>query len=1194
MEPDKTREEMERLASFPQLNPNPVIEVDYSGKITFMNAATEKVIEKLGIGKGDAALLPSDLGTILRDMATKGESLVYREIEIKGRIFELAILLAPLFNVARIYGRDITARRQVEKSLVSLNSTLATRVAESTAELRAEIAVRAKVEQELRESEERYRSMFEKHHAIMVLVDPESGQILDANAAAAKFYGYEVSRLRHMTISEINTLPADETTSKMQEVVNGLQDFFVVSHRLSNGEVRTVEVRSSLVPYQGKKVLFSIVHDITARQLMEHERSLMLFALNHVSEEVLLADKGARIHFVNETACRALGYSKDELLKLRVADIDPNFQMEAWAGHWRDLKRRGSLWLESRHRAKDGRLYPVEMSSSYFEYEGGSYIFGLAKDITERKQTENALRKSEADLQEAQRIAQIGSWEWDATADIISWSQEYYRIFGHAPGQPTPNYLEHLKAYTAESAGRLDTAVREVMESGSSYELDLALARPTGTTQWICARGEAIRDKNGRITGLRGTAQNITERKRTEHKIARLNQLYAVLSRTNEEVIRTFDAGDLYAKACRILAEDGLFRMAWIGIIEPLTGMVLPVAHSGYAGDYLDRIRISVSPDAPEGKGPTGTALREGRFFVNNDTQNNSHMLPWREEALKRGYLSSAAIPIKTGKSTLGVLTVYAGEADYFDDEIVSLITSLADDIAFATQHRRAEKETAFLASVVENVPDAVCSIDTSGHIFSWNKAAEKMLGYTREEIIGKHITVTIPRELAQKELDHCMGILNAEGSFSGYESVRLAKNGGMVPVEITAVAMKDEGNNGTAYVAIMRDVTEKKKLEGQLRHSQKMEAIGTLAGGIAHDFNNILNIIVGYGTMVGERLGEDQLSREAINEVLSAADRATNLTKRLLVFSRKQVVEMKPVNIDEIIAGMEKMVSRIIGEDIFFSIELAGRGQMVKADAGHIEHVLMNLVTNARDAMPKGGRLTIATEIREIDDGYIAAHGYGRIGTYILITVTDTGSGMDEETQKKIFEPFFTTKEVGRGTGLGLAMAYGTIKQHEGYIQVYSEEGKGSTFRILLPVIRQEALSDRQVEAATPVKGGSETILIAEDDPSLRKLMQITLESLGYSVIASENGEDAIAVYQDNRDSIRLVILDMIMPRKNGKEAYEEIRKINPDVKTLFVSGYTMDIAQRKELLDEGMDFLLKPIAPKDLLRKVRETLDR
>ena len=389
-------------------------------------------------------------------------------------------------------------------------------------------------------------------------------------------------------------------------------------------------------------------------------------------------------------------------------------------------------------------------------------------------------------------------------------------------------------------------------------------------------------------------------------------------------------------------------------------------------------------------------------------------------------------------------------------------------------------------------------------------------------------------------------------------------------------------------------DVTEQKKLQAQLRHAQKMEAIGTLAGGIAHDFNNILNVIMGYGAMVLDGIKTDSLSKGHMNEVLAAADKAANLTKRLLAFSRKHVVEMKPVNVNELILGVEKMLSRIIGEDIVFDTELTGKKLTVMADAGQIEQVLVNLASNARDAMPKGGRLTISSGIKKVDDEYITAYGYGKTGTYALIAVTDTGTGMDAETQKKIFEPFFTTKGIGEGTGLGLSIAYGIIKQHNGYIQVYSEEGKGSTFKIFLPLVQEGAAKGQEPEAVASIKGGTETILVAEDDAALRKLARIVLESFGYTVITAEDGEDAIRKYSENREKIHLVILDMLMPKKSGKEASEEIRKISPDIRTLFMSGYTMDMLSKKQLLDEGMDFILKPVTPKDLLKKIRKMLDR
>jgi len=350
----------------------------------------------------------------------------------------------------------------------------------------------------------------------------------------------------------------------------------------------------------------------------------------------------------------------------------------------------------------------------------------------------------------------------------------------------------------------------------------------------------------------------------------------------------------------------------------------------------------------------------------------------------------------------------------------------------------------------------------------------------------------------------------------------------------------------------------------------------------------------MGYGSMVMDKLEAGSPSQEQMNEVLTAAERAAALTKRLLVFSRKQAVEVKSININELILGLQKMLGRIIRENIDFNLALADRQLMVLADAGQIEQALMNLAGNARDAMPEGGRLTIGTGLQELDDEYVAAYGYGKPGRYALITVADTGQGMDEETKEKIFEPFFTTKGIGEGTGLGLAISYGIIKQHDGYIKVYSELGKGTEFKIYLPLIEGAVVLEKNTETPAPVEGGNETILVAEDDASLRKLTRITLESYGYSVITAEDGEDAITKFMENRERISLALIDMIMPKKNGKEVGEAIIKVSPRTKILFASGYTIDINMTKELAKVGFDLILKPVQPRALLKKVREILDR
>lgn len=516
------------------------------------------------------------------------------------------------------------------------------------------------------------------------------------------------------------------------------------------------------------------------------------------------------------------------------------------------------------------------------------------------------------------------------------------------------------------------------------------------------------------------------------------------------------------------------------------------------------------------------------------------------------------------------------------------------------TERKLAEAERERLTVAIEQAGETVVVTDAQGTIQYVNPMFETVTGYSRAEAIGRN-----PRILKSGKQDEAFyrTLWNTITSGRTWEGriVNRRKDGSLYTENATISPVHDKTGRIVNYVAVKRDITEHLRLaeerailENQLRHAQKMEAVGTLAGGIAHDFNNILNVIMGYSTLVLNKMEAQSREREQLNEVLTAAERAEAITRRLLTFSRKQVVDVKPVNINDLILGLKKLISRLIKENIELRLELADRRLMVSADAGQIEQVLMNLATNAKDAMPNGGRLTIGTKTAEMDAHHVAAYGYGKPGLYALITVADTGQGIDAETQRKIFEPFFTTKNIGEGTGLGLAISYGIVKQHAGFINVYSEPGHGAVFNIYLPLIEETAALTKKAESAETVTGGTETILLAEDDASLRSMTKTVLESFGYRVLTAQDGEEAVAKCRERRDAIQLVVLDVIMPRKSGKDAYEEIRRTDPGIKALFVSGYTMDALTSKGLADTGADFIQKPVAPRDLVKKVREVLDR
>ena len=507
-------------------------------------------------------------------------------------------------------------------------------------------------------------------------------------------------------------------------------------------------------------------------------------------------------------------------------------------------------------------------------------------------------------------------------------------------------------------------------------------------------------------------------------------------------------------------------------------------------------------------------------------------------------------------------------------------------------EHRRAEEKLELLAAIVESSTDAIIGQDLAGTILSWNRGAEALYGYPADEVVGRSIALLLP-PAADDELQPLLTRIQAGERVDRHETIRVGKGGNRVEVSLTLSPIRNRQGHIVGVSSIARDISPRKKLEAQLRQAQKMEAIGTLTGGIAHDFNNVLTAIIGFANMVEMKLAKDHPLHGHVTQILAAADRAANLTRSLLAFSRKQPVEIKPVDLNELLSGLGKMLRRLIPESIELKLEPAAEELTIRADGGQIEQVLLNLATNARDALAAGGAVRVTTARVELDEDYCTAHGFGAAGGYALLTFADNGPGMAESVRQHIFEPFFTTKEVGKGTGLGLAVCYGIVEQHQGHISCYSEPGRGTTFRIYLPLTEDPATAATGADVAPPA-GGTETILLAEDDEAVRLFTIILLEEAGYTVVAARDGCEAVDHGRKLAGNFHLCLFDLTMPRQGGWEAFLTIREFCPAIKALFMSGYPPDAKRQEELLDTGAGFIAKPVRPRELLQKIRETLDQ
>jgi len=526
----------------------------------------------------------------------------------------------------------------------------------------------------------------------------------------------------------------------------------------------------------------------------------------------------------------------------------------------------------------------------------------------------------------------------------------------------------------------------------------------------------------------------------------------------------------------------------------------------------------------------------------------------------------------------------------HLEDLVEARTEALQTEIS---ERKRAEESLraseAKLRGILDNIGIGICLINKNMHVLEMNRTMHDW--FPNVNLDDCPVCYRVFNNPSNDKI--CKDCPTARTLRTGITSEGQIKlEGHKQTYRIVASAIIDTQGEVDTAIEMVDDITERLSLEDQLHQAQKMEAIGQLAGGVAHDFNNILQAMVGYSSLLLDRLEKGDERYEFADEIAQGAARAAALTRQLLAFSRRQILEMEDLELNEVIQGVMKMLRRVIGENIEVGLIEGRRLGIVHADPGQMEQVLINLCVNARDAMPEGGRITIETENVMIDKEYCDTHTWAKLGHYVLLSVTDTGCGMDAQTQAHIFEPFFTTKELGKGTGLGLATVYGIVRQHNGMIQVYSEVDKGSTFKIYIPSIERPATAV-EPRVARRAQGGTETILVAEDDENLRKLTSRILMNAGYTVILAVNGQDALDVFQQHAADIALVMLDVIMPKMGGKAVYDTLQEQYPHLRFLFTSGYSTNAIHTGFILHQGIELIQKPFAPDALLRKVREILD-
>jgi PAS domain S-box-containing protein len=1019
-----------------------------------------------------------------------------------------------------------------------------------------DISERKRVEEALRESEEKFLTLFKAAPGSMILTSLPDGKTLDVNDNFSLLTGYSREEVLGKTTGDLNMWidphDRDRFLSLLQQ--DGIVQNFEADMNHKSGAIRKGTIAGQTFTVQSKKYLIGTFYDITDRKrsevLLKQSETRYRLLADHMKDTIWLMDMNLKTTYISPSVEKLRGYTLKELQQLPLEQqfTPASFQlaMDAFSDEIQKVTSDPTYFilrtLELEFYRKDGTTYWSENRFSLIRDENGNpeSIMGEGREITDRKRAEEELRKTNDRLHMALESAHSGTWEWDLLTNENIWSDELWKLYGIEPHSCVASYEVWRESIYAEDREKTEKKVQEAVREGKELNAEWRVAGRDDSVRWLMSRGRPSRDAKGNVVRFNGIVVDITERKQAD------------------EAVR---------------ASEGQFRDLWGATVEGIVildkGIIIEVNDAmcrmfGYTREYsIGKSLLEFAP--PE-------------------------MCDRIRERIASGIEGRFETPAIRADGTRMILEIFAKRFTY-QGKSMRMVT--VNDITERKRIEEALRESELrFRSLYENTTIGLYRTTPDGKILMANPTLVKMLGYASFQDLAERNLEQDGFEPSYQRKEFLEKI-ERESVVNGLESKWIRQDGTTIFVVESARAIRDPQGTTLYYDGTLEDVTERKRVAEALRQMQKLEGLGTLAGGIAHDFNNILGIILAYNSSIERSKGDTKKLDLATETITKAVQRGKTLVQQILTFARKTDTAFGAVNVNDVVMEIMTMILETFPKVLTYAQNFEKGIPFISADRSQLHQALLNLCVNARDAMPSGGVLNINTRMVSVASLRIQ-HPDAAANSYVCIEVSDTGEGMTPEIQKRIFEPFFTTKGIGKGTGLGLSVVFGVIQTHKGFIDVESELGKGTTFRIYLPVTQvAEPISVKDEETLEEIRGGTETLLVVEDEEMLMMSLRMVLIEKGYKVLSAEDGLTAVKTYQERKNDIALVLTDLGLPNITGLEVCQRIKKINPKERIILATGF-LDPEMKSEFLKAGIQhFLYKPYDLIKVLKAIREVLD-